>query len=517
MICLIIPPSPFLLDERVFMSLGVLKVASALERAGVAVDLLDLSGVRDFEEAVAIYMRGSPASCFGITATSPQLPAAVKIAAAIRSFETVLPRREYRIILGGPHATLVNAACKRETALGKNGRARRAMAELWKHFNVLVAGDGELAIFEAMKGDPPRLIDADDRHFPLWMDDKKLEASAYPARHLVDLASYKYQIDGVPALSLVAQLGCPFGCGFCAGRHSPMLRHIRTRSAGSIVDEMCDMAERHGTRGFMFYDDELNVSPNMLELMVLIKAAQYGREEEWRLRGFIKAELFTDHQAAAMYDAGFRWILVGFESGSERILDNINKKATREDNSRCVEIAHRRGLKVKALMSLGHPGESLRTVLETEDWLIEAKPDDFDVTIITPYPGSPYYDEAEPVEDSPGIFAYRCKNGDTLYQREVDYTREADYYKGIPAGGYVSNVWTEGLRAHELVLMRDSAEQKVRRKLEIPYPSAAAALSYEHSMGQTMLPAYILKPAGQHEQSRPDERHVGHPAAGGAV
>ena len=66
-VCLVIPPSPFLLDERVFMSLGVLKVAAALERAGVAVEVLDLSGVKNFEEAVSAHLRQSCVTCYGIT------------------------------------------------------------------------------------------------------------------------------------------------------------------------------------------------------------------------------------------------------------------------------------------------------------------------------------------------------------------------------------------------------------------------------------------------------------------
>ena len=78
-----------------------------------------------------------------------------------------------------------------------------------------------------------------------------------------------------------------------------------------------------------------------------------------------------------MFEAGFRQILVGFESGSPRILENIQKIATRDDNTRCMEIAHRHGLKVKALMSLGHPGESEETIRETHEWLLQAKPFDF--------------------------------------------------------------------------------------------------------------------------------------------
>lgn len=62
-ICLIIPPSLFLLDERVFMSLGILKVAAVLEQEGVTVELLDLSGVTNYEEALAAHLTHSQADC----------------------------------------------------------------------------------------------------------------------------------------------------------------------------------------------------------------------------------------------------------------------------------------------------------------------------------------------------------------------------------------------------------------------------------------------------------------------
>jgi len=120
----------------------------------------------------------------------------------------------------------------------------------------------------------------------------------------------------------------------------------------------------------MFYDDELNVNPKFVELMNLIAKAQEALGVEFRLRGFIKAGLFTDQQAEVMYRAGFRWILVGFESGHERILTNIRGKASQADTTRCMEIAKRHNLKVKALMSVGHPGESEETIRATRDWFI---------------------------------------------------------------------------------------------------------------------------------------------------
>jgi radical SAM superfamily enzyme YgiQ (UPF0313 family) len=499
-VCLVIPPSVFLLDERVFMTLGILKVAAVIERAGIAVELLDLSGVENYADVVRAHVGRSPTLCYGLTATTPQMPAASVIQRVIRS-----QKPSARIILGGPHATLLYAAAKYERKRGGPGRAAKAVAALEAMFDVLVTGDGELSVLEALGDVPPKLLDGDDPNSEWFLDGTTLDDLPFPARHLVDVSSYRYSIDGVRALSMIAQLGCPFGCGFCGGRMSPFLRRIRTRTAENIVREMVELHRTYGITGFMLYDDELNVSPKMVELMQLIASTQRRLGVEFRLRGFIKAELFTDEQADAMYRAGFRWILVGFESGHERILRNIQKQASREDNSRCLDIARRHGLKVKALMSIGHPGESAETVRATRDWLVTSRPDDFDATVITTYPGTPYFDEA--VETAPGIWTYTYpKTGDRLHSLEVDYREVAEYYKGVP-GAYRAYVYTDHLDSDELVRLRDWLEADVRRTLNIPYQTAAPAMRYEHSMGQGHLPGTIFRSTpGTHAPALREDR-----------
>jgi radical SAM superfamily enzyme YgiQ (UPF0313 family) len=268
------------------------------------------------------------------------------------------------------------------------------------------------------------------------------------------------------------------------------------RTTESVVREMVHLHKTYGINGFMLYDDELNVNTKMVELMSAIAEAQRELHTSFRLRGFIKSELFTDEQAAAMYQAGFRWILVGFESGSPRILTNINKKATLADNTRCVEIAKRHGLKVKALMSIGHPGESKETVMQTHQWLLDVAPNDFDVTIITTYPGTPYYDEAVPHPTVKGEWTYTyARTGDRLHMSELDYMQVADYYKGDPDGGYRAFVWTDALSSDELVRLRDFVERDVRNRLGIPFNPGAPALQFEHSMGQSgaKLPPTMLR------------------------
>mgnify|MGYP001003007135 FL=1 len=479
-VCLIIPPSPFLLDERVFVQLGILKIASALEEQNYTVDMIDLSGVENYTDVLTDYTkRKDRADVFGITATTPQVPYAVKISQHIKA---LLPAKQSKVILGGPHVTLMHTAAKREAKKNLVGsdRATKDVEALKSFFDVLVCGDGEIAIFDAIHEDM-KIIDADIAKSKYFLSHKQFTDLPAPARHLVDMKSYKYFIEGEPALSLIAQLGCPFHCTFCSGRNSPFLRKIRLRDIDAVVDEVEMLYLTYGVKGFMFYDDELNVNKNMVPMMNKLCDLQDKHGVDFMLRGFVKAELFNDEQADAMYRAGFRWLLTGFESGDPTILSNIKKIATRDDNTRCVNIAKRHNLKVKALMSIGHAGESLESVENTKNWILESEPEDFDCTIITTYPGSPYFDDAIKEND---YYVYTDKkSGDKLYQASLNYLIDQDYYKGDPDGGYTSFVWTDHLSAAGLVDARDKLEKEVRSKLNIPFNPARPGLTYEHSMG----------------------------------
>jgi len=489
-ICLITPPSPFLLDERVFVNLGILRIAAVLEQKGYKIDFLDLSGVKNYTDVLRNYMESPHSSkTFGITATTPQIPNAVNLCKVIKD-----KNKDSKVILGGPHVTLMHTASKREQKKGLDhaNRATLNVNRIADIFDVLVCGDGELAIFEALKIDSG-VVDADDRKSEYFLSNEQFSDLPFPARHLVDMDSYKYFIEDKKSVSLIAQLGCPFKCSFCSGRNSPFLRKIRQRSVDSIIEEMRHLYHRYNFTGFMFYDDELNVNKDLINLLNRITDLQDEVGEEFRLRGFIKAELFNDAQASAMNRAGFRWLLTGFESGDERILKNIKKMATRDDNTRAIEIAKRHNFKVKALMSIGHAGESFESVENTKKWLLETKPDEFDCTIITAYPGSPYFDDAIKTGD---FYTYTSDlSGDKLYQSTIDYSSELDYYKGDPAGGYVSYVWTDHLSPHQLVEARDYIEREVRSKLVIPFNSCRPGVEYEHSMGQgnMSIPDYILR------------------------
>src|SRR3989344_4752750 len=498
--CLVIPSSLILSDDRMIPRLGILKVAAMLRRNQIDVDLLDLSGVARYLEVVGQYCQENNTDIFGITATSPQLPASGFIAETIRRM-----RPSAKLVLGGPHGTLVNAAYRREREKKIAGRATRALRRIFDYFDVLVAGDGERAVFDIFQAKHGQIIDADNRNSSLFLKREELENLPFPARDLIDLGSYRYLIDGAPTTSVIAQLGCPFGCGFCGGRNTAFLRTLRFRSADNVIAELREVYRFMQTAykekvarecGAMFYDDELNIGgDNLVRLMNAIISLGKELDIKWRLRGFIKAELFNDRQATAMYEAGFREIMTGFESGSPRILRNINKRATLEDNYRCAEIARRNGLRVKALMSIGHPGETEKTIKETKDFILQVRPESFDLTRITVYPGTPYYDEAEPVLGRKDVWVYRApKTGDKLYSGETDYFSDFMFYKGDRGDrkglGKVS-AFTETLSADDLRRLRNDTERELREKLNQPYQIDVPENSFDVSKGK--IPHYILR------------------------
>lgn len=485
-VTLVIPPSPFLADERVFPSLGILKVAAVLEAAGVNLHVLDLSGVASPVELLTSYLQQHARDAFGLTSTTPQFPYAVQLVAAIREQQPAA-----RVILGGPHVTMCYSAAQLDVKHGIRRRGTKAWEQVLEHCDVAVVGDGEQAIHEALVT-WERVVNAGDAKSSLFLARGTLEKYPLPARHLIDLQSYHYSIAGQSAQSMVAQLGCPFACGFCGGRGTQSFRMTRSRSIDSVLAEVNELVTRYDVAGVMFGDDELNLSDKgFCDLLQALIDYQARSGRQLNFRGFVKGELFNARQAELMAKAGFSEVLTGIESGSRLMLDVMQKHTTPQINAELVRLAHAEGMRVKALMSLGHPGESRATIEESIAWVIENRPDDVDWTVITQYPGSPYFDHS--VEVSPETWCYTDpKFGQRLYSAELNYAQHAGYYKGVP-GSYTAYVWTDHLSAADLVAERDRAEQVSRSALGLPAITAAAALSYDHSMGQ--LPSSVLREA----------------------
>jgi len=452
-ICLVNPPSPFLINEKVFVSLGILRVASSLERNGYEVKVLDLAGIEAWESEIDCTV--TKYDIVGISSTTPQIPIVTKIA------EYIKDRYKKSVILGGPHATVIVGAYKRELKNNLNSRATVEINRLKKVFDHIVCGDGEFSILAIMEGIDSHILDS-ELNDAWYLTEEKYNRLAFPARHLIDMDSYQYEIDGVKATNLICQMGCPFSCNFCSGRLSKTFKRIRSREISSVINEIDFLYKTYGYKGFMFYDDELNL--NRKSFLVFLKALiayQGNHQVKFNFRGFTRADLLTQEQADKMFEAGFKWLLTGFESGSDKMLINMNKKNSVADNTRTCKIAKNAGLKVKALMSIGHPGESFETSRETEDWVKLVQPDEVDITIISTYPGTPYYDDVKWDRDK-SVWKYiHPETGDVLYSLDVNYMKDSVFYKSDP-DNYESFVFTDYLSCQELVDERKRLESSLK-------------------------------------------------------
>lgn len=508
------PPSGFLIDERVFLPLGIASVAAYARCKGYDVGLLDLESGEDYVSKVLNELQSKKYGSVGITATSPQFYYAHRINEAIKS---AFPR--IRTIIGGSHASMFSALRNRlVNKFSKDGlRGDDLENKLYEedinfrpleNFDVIAEGE-ENSIIAA--------LNCDKR----WVDGgvtESLDMLPLPARDLFDFKSYlidpqgtpKFKIiEGIPSGSLISQRGCPYQCEFCCGRDSIMYKQVkmpgtgvlRAHSPERILEELDEMNEKYGLKAFMFYDDEFNLHPERT-----LKLCSKLKERDYKFRGFIKADLLVKHPevATAMKEAGFVEVLTGVESGSERILKHhLHKKTSPDTNYQAAMICLKNNIGFKALTMLGHTSETPRDAMDTRDWLVKVGKEylneigpgyfTFDLTIFQPYAGCPIWDRAERNrEEFSDEFEWMYKSRDNeqfsryggIYFNKIDFSTEHGFYKGLP-GKYKAFIRTKYISSEQYIALRDVIEWEIRDRLNMKqHIPITAGSQLEHAMGQ---------------------------------
>jgi anaerobic magnesium-protoporphyrin IX monomethyl ester cyclase len=430
---LVNPPSPFLIDERVFQTLGILNIATQMKNDGQKVDVLDLNGNKDYISSVVALQ--SEYDLIGLTATTPQFHYAHKILKAIKDKD-----KDKKVIIGGAHATsLYPLRDKRDINIQKI-----------EEFDSIISGEAEANYELIFNGDK-------------WIDcgiNKDMENLPLPNRDFFDFQTYSYKINGQNATNVQTQRGCPGKCTFCSGREIEMYKKVRSLPPERVIEELDHLNEKYGTTAFMFFDDEFNLNhKRTLELCDLLE------DRDYTFRSFIRADYLVKRPeiAEAMAKAGCVEVGAGIESGSEKILDIIQKQMTPEINSQAREIMKDAGIRFKAFTILGHPYETLEDISLTEQWLLDNKPDDFDITIFQPYPGSKTYNNATPNVNK-NFKEYEWDFIGGLFFNKPDYSITPSFYKGR-VGEYTTVVRTPTIDSKTLVEKRDILEKRIRKIL----------------------------------------------------
>ena len=456
---IIIPPSPYLTNPKALMPLGVLYVAGYVEKMGDIPILIDLSGIDDYVTYTINQLSLIQCSCVGITATSGQIYYVLNI---VKEIKKQFPH--LKIIGGGPHFTHTCIAHKRIPE-----RTQKFINDFNKYFDVYILGDGEKGFYEALNlDDNNKMINCTIPSSISYMTSQDLNDLPFPARHLLDVSSYQHNfgcrtINDSNTISLMAQRGCPYSCRFCSSRTEKFGRTIRTHSIEKTISEVEYLYKTYKYTDFIFYDDELNVLPELNTFLNKFKDLQFRLGVEFRFRAWLKSNLISLEQMKSLKDAGMISAVIGAESGSERILKNINKKSTIDQNTKFVEYAHQCGVHAKCIISIGHPGESDETLMKTAEWLKKVNLEDVNFTIISCLPSSFYYDYA--IKQKDGIWVYTVpETNDKLYSYNVDFHSKPNILNGNLDYGYESTVFTDYLSADEIVKWHKYLELTHKRK-----------------------------------------------------
>lgn len=380
--CVLIYPPWTILYARAFLTnalppLGILSIASYLETNGYSVRVLDVHAERMSPNVLRKKLSEMQPKYVGICVLSSMLVASHAIA---RDVKRLVP--DCTVVVGGVHAELFPEAMLQNSAI-----------------DVVVRGDGEEPFLEIVRGTPWKDIKGvsfrdDDNSAVVHMkaQDIVMDIDKYPmpAYHLVDINRYfpsATSYRNLPAANVIMTRGCPGKCTFC----NSAMTVLRSRAPHRVFEQIKHLRETYGIRQIQFFDDTFTVNKKgVLELCRLIRESGLDITFSCYARG----DCFSDEMARALKSAGCHQIMMGIETGSDKIAKIIRKPIDHEKYRQVVRIAHRNDIEVRAGFIIGSLGETWETMVESLNFAIELDVDFFQLSISTPYPGTQLFKQA---------------------------------------------------------------------------------------------------------------------------
>jgi len=430
--------------------LGLLYLSAYLKARGHAVDIYDST----FGERSELLqkLRGSPRGLLGIYTNLITRKAVLEI---IR----VAKQSEWTVILGGPES------------------ANYPREYLAAGADVVIVGEGEAALTEVIAALPSmgahRLHGLRGIFFkdeagevvetPERAKIKDLDALPLPDREAIDHRKYLdvwRRYHGASSINLITARGCPYRCRWCS--HAVYGFSHRRRSPANVVDEVVWIIDRYNPDQLWYADDVFTISHPWLSGY----AAELSRRGVPRLpfETITRADrLQSESVVQTLRDLGCYRIWIGSESGSQKILDAMERGVSVEEVQRATKLAQKHGIKVGMFLMWGYEGEELEDIAATVEHVKESNPDIFFTTVAYPIKGTPYF---EAVQDRVRLPLEWAQASDRDYviagRRGKDYYHLADVWlrSEVEASRLAS---TDPRRAGELRAAAQKAREDMRQ------------------------------------------------------
>jgi len=219
---------------------------------------------------------------------------------------------------------------------------------------------------------------------------KDLDALPWPARDLVDVDRYRRRWrarHGYHSMNLVSTRGCPYHCNWCA---KPIYgQRYAVRRPEGVADEMAWLKARYAPDHVAFADDIFGLQPGWVERFA---AAVVERDAAIRFKCLSRVDLLGESVVAALRAAGCRTVWVGAESGSQRILDAMEKGTRVEQIKEATRRLHAAGIEIGFFLQFGYPGETREDIELTRQLLRDCRPDDIGISVSYPLPGTRFHE-----------------------------------------------------------------------------------------------------------------------------
>jgi anaerobic magnesium-protoporphyrin IX monomethyl ester cyclase len=217
-----------------------------------------------------------------------------------------------------------------------------------------------------------------------------LDSLPFPAWDLIDVEQYRAMwthVHGRLSWSVVTSRGCPYGCNWCA---KPIFgRRYAQRSAANVAAELALLREHVRPDHIWFADDIFGLTPEWIDDFAH-EVTRRGASMPFMMQS--RANLMKPAAVAALRRAGAEEVWLGVESGSQRILDAMEKGTTVDEIRSATRALKAHGIRAGWFIQLGYLGESRQDLDMTRALVLEERPDEIGVSVAYPLPGTPFHD-----------------------------------------------------------------------------------------------------------------------------
>ena len=388
--------------------LGLCYLASVLREKGFDVKILDLQIYKESVEEQAKRVLKENPDFIGITATTVAIHNAARLAKELKK-KTKTP-----IILGGPHITAVPKKTMElfpQFDVGVVREGEETLPELLVALKELSSKEKfpELSSFSGLSLEIPGLVIKESKNtskvknkdtFEALLTDHRLpirdlDSLPLPAFDLLpDFSHYGgsqfIEFDERPTFRLVTSRGCPFSCRFCD--KSVFGNKFRANSPTYILRMIKVLYENYGIRHIYFSDDTFTLDKErILELCRLLQKEKLDLTWDCNSR----VDTVNLSLLKTMKKAGCAYIAYGIESGSQKILDILNKGTTLGQIRKTCDWTVKAGIKIRGNFIMGNPGETKETIEKTLQFAKSLPLYTFKMSFFTPFPNTELYNEID--------------------------------------------------------------------------------------------------------------------------